>query len=238
MATPISNLTSIWTNSSQTYNAIGMDVDTSAYADGSMLFNLKNKGESKFSVDPSGNIKLSGGLIVGDNFSIAGSVSGNISIDGSISLGDSITSSNTSISNTVYSTTRLATGAEFIEGTSRDTALGVADTWDAAKEVSVSDATTINFNFSSGINFNVNLRSFATRTLDTPTNMKPGQSGYIRIRQGNTAQVVTYGSGWNFSSGVAPSLSTGVGNTDILFYQVLSTSNLLGTLIKNIGLNY
>lgn len=146
----------------------------------------------------------------------------------------------TQASNTTPSTVRLATGSEFRTGTARALALGVADVWDSAAEVSVSDGSTITLNMSTGFNFNVNLVSQSTRTLATPSNMKIGQSGYIRIKQGGaTAQTFSsYGSGWNFASGTSPTLSTGSGNTDLLFYQVLSTANVFGSLIKDIRLNY
>lgn len=56
MTTPISNLTATWSNASVTYNAISMNVNTAAYAVGSMLFNLKVNGTSVMSVDPTGVI--------------------------------------------------------------------------------------------------------------------------------------------------------------------------------------
>lgn len=60
MTVSISNLSATWTNSDVTYNAISMNVNTSAYAEGSTILNLKNKGDSVFSVDPFGNIICNG----------------------------------------------------------------------------------------------------------------------------------------------------------------------------------
>lgn len=151
----------------------------------------------------------------------------------------SVFSTNTLVSNANTSVARLATGAEFRTGTSRNLALGVADVWDSAAEVSLTDGTTISIDLAGGFNFNVNLVSQTTRTLATPTNMKQGQSGYIRIKQGGAvAQTMVYGTGWNFAGGSTPTLSTGLGNTDLLFYQVLSTANVFGSLVKDIRLNY
>jgi hypothetical protein len=142
-------------------------------------------------------------------------------------------------SNTNTTVIRISTGTEFRAGTSRSTALAPADVFDAAAEVSVADGTTITIDMSTGFNFNVNLTARATRSIATPTNMKPGQSGYIRIKQGAaTAQTASYGSGWAFSGGVPPVFSTGTGNTDILFFQVLSTANVFGSLSKDLRLNY
>jgi hypothetical protein len=144
-------------------------------------------------------------------------------------------------SNTNTTVIRIATGSEFRTGTSRSTALAPADVFDAAAEVSLTDATTITIDMATGFNFNVNLTSKSTRTVATPSNMKAGQSGYIRIKQGSgaTAQTIsTFGPGWNFSGGVPPVLSTGMGNTDLLFYQTLSTANVFGSLSKDLRLNY
>jgi hypothetical protein len=142
-------------------------------------------------------------------------------------------------SNTNTTVIRISTGSEFRTGTSRSTALAPADVFDAAAEVSLTDGSTITIDMSSGFNFNVNLTARATRSIATPTNMKPGQSGYIRIKQGAaTAQTAGYGAGWAFSGGTPPVFSTGTGNTDILFYQVLSTANVFGSLSKDLRLNY
>lgn len=173
----------------------------------------------------------------GNNRSLANATgtvfNGNLIISQNLTTGFTASNTNTSV-------IRIATGSEFRTGTSRALALGVADVWDSTAEVSIADSATITMNMATGFNFNVNLVSQATRTLATPTNMKVGQSGYIRIKQGGaTAQTFSsYGTGWNFASGTTPTLSTGAGNTDLLFYQVLSTANVFGSLIKDIRLNY
>jgi hypothetical protein len=142
-------------------------------------------------------------------------------------------------SNTNTTVIRISTGTEFRAGTSRSTALAPADVFDAAAEVSLTDGSTITIDMSTGFNFNINLTARATRSIATPTNMKPGQSGYIRIKQGAaTAQTASYGAGWAFSGGVPPVFSTGTGNTDLLFFQVLSTANVFGSLSKDLRLNY
>jgi hypothetical protein len=160
--------------------------------------------------------------------------SGTLTVTGNVVSGFTASNTNTSV-------IRIATGSEFRSGASRSLALGVADVWDSAAEVSLTDSTTINVDMSTGFNFNVNLTSKATRTLATPTNMKIGQGGYIRIKQGSGASAQTissFGAGWNFASGVLPVLSTGMGNTDLLFYQVLSSANVFGSLSKDVRLNY
>ncbi len=157
---------------------------------------------------------------------------GTLTVTGNLVTGFTASNTNTTV-------IRISTGTEFRAGTSRSTALAPADVFDAAAEVSLTDGTTITIDMSSGFNFNVNLTARASRTIATPTNMKPGQSGYIRIKQGAaTAQTAGYGAGWAFSGGVPPVFSTGTGNTDILFYQVLSTANVFGSLSRDVRLNY
>ena len=160
-----------------------------------------------------------------------GTLAGTLTVTGDI-IGKIASNTNTTV-------IRISTGTEFRAGTSRSTALAPADVFDAAAEVSLTDGTTITIDMSSGFNFNVNLTARASRSIATPTNMKPGQSGYIRIKQGAAiAQTAGYGAGWAFSGGTPPVFSTGTGNTDILFYQVLSTANVFGSLIKDLRLNY
>ena len=160
-----------------------------------------------------------------------GTLAGTLTVTGDI-IGKIASNTNTTV-------IRISTGTEFRTGTSRSTALAPADVFDAAAEVSLTDGTTITIDMSSGFNFNVNLTARASRSIATPTNMKPGQSGYIRIKQGAAiAQTAGYGAGWAFSGGTPPVFSTGTGNTDILFYQVLSTANVFGSLIKDLRLNY
>jgi hypothetical protein len=160
-----------------------------------------------------------------------GTLAGTLTVTGDI-IGKTASNTNTTV-------IRISTGTEFRAGTSRSTALAPADVFDAAAEVSVADGTTITFDLSSGFNFNVNLTARASRTVATPTNMKAGQSGYIRFKQGAaTAQTAGYGSGWVFAGGTPPVFSTGTGNTDLLFFQVLSTANVFGSLSKDLRLNY
>jgi hypothetical protein len=161
-----------------------------------------------------------------------GTFAGTLTVTGNIVSGFTASNTNTTV-------IRISTGSEFRTGTSRSTALAPADVFDAAAEVSLTDGSTITIDMSTGFNFNVNLTARATRSIATPTNMKPGQSGYIRIKQGAaTAQTASYGAGWAFAGGVPPVFSTGTGNTDLLFFQVLSTANVFGSLSKDLRLNY
>lgn len=131
-----------------------------------------------------------------------------------------------------YST--IATAADWRTGTHASKRLGVANTWAAAAEVTLTDAATIAVDLASGINFVVTLGD--NRTLGNPTNEKPGQSGYIRIVQdGAGSRTLAYGSDWEFAGGNAPVLSTAVNAQDLLFYQVIAADRVFASLVKAIG---
>lgn len=57
MPVAISNLSSLWTNSANTYNALSLNVTTVAYEANSKLFNLKANGNVRFTVDPTGRVE-------------------------------------------------------------------------------------------------------------------------------------------------------------------------------------
>jgi hypothetical protein len=71
----------------------------------------------------------------------------------------------------------------------------------------------------------------------SPTNTKVGQTGYIRIVQPNSGGPYTlqYDSNWEFGGGVAPALTTTANAVDILFYQVLSATSILGSMVRNVS---
>jgi hypothetical protein len=112
--------------------------------------------------------------------------------------------------------------------------LDTSAVWSAAAELALTDAGTIAVDFSTFINAVVTLGG--NRTLGNPINEKPGQSGYIRIVQDGTgSRTLGYGTDWEFAGGVAPALSTAANAQDMLFYQVIATDRVLGTLVKGIA---
>jgi hypothetical protein len=128
----------------------------------------------------------------------------------------------------------IATSAEWRTGTDTARGLGVAETWGAAAEVTLTDAATIAVDFATGINFVVTLT--ANRAMGNPTNEKVGQSGYIRIVQdaGGT-NTLSFGTDWEFAGGVAPSISTGGNDQNMLFYTVIASNRVLGHLFSDIA---
>lgn len=78
MPTLLSNLTAKWTNSSQTYNAISMNVTAQSYDSKSTILTLKLDGNTKFAVGPNNYSVLSGSLVL-SNLSSNGIISNTIS---------------------------------------------------------------------------------------------------------------------------------------------------------------
>lgn len=136
-------------------------------------------------------------------------------------------------STTVAGKVELATTEEYWAGSDTSRALGVSETRDAAAEQTLTDDTTIAVDMTAGINFTVTLGG--NRTLGNPT-VGDQQSGYIRIVQDGTgSRTLAYGSNWEFAGGTAPTLSTGAADEDVLFYQVISSTRILASLVKDIS---
>lgn len=96
------------------------------------------------------------------------------------------------------------------------------------------DGATITPDFADSNNFSVTLGG--NRTLANPTNLVAGQSGCIWITQDGTgSRTLSYGSYWDFTSGVAPSLSTAASAVDCLVYAVQSSTKITATLITDLS---
>lgn len=126
-----------------------------------------------------------------------------------------------------------ATSAEFLDNTA-DKLLSTDQTWGAAGETTLTDAANISIDFATGINFLVTLAG--NRTLDNPTNVKAGQSGYIRVVQDATgSRTLSFGSNYVFPSGVAPTLSVTANAEDMLFYVAISPTKIFVNSTLNIS---
>lgn len=126
----------------------------------------------------------------------------------------------------------IATTAEF----RAQTASNLLDTnvWDAAEEVVLVDATTIATDYSTFINATVTLGG--NRTLGTATNIKPGQSGCIRVVQDGTgSRTLAYHGDYEFAGAVAPVLSTTAGAQDLLFYYAIASGRVFISAQRAIG---
>jgi len=125
-----------------------------------------------------------------------------------------------------------ATTAEYLADTAGK-ALSTDKVWAAADYVALTDAATIAVDMSTFINATVTLGG--NRTLGAPSNTKNGQTGVIEIKQDGTgSRTLAYNSAWKFAGGTAPTLTTTASARDLLFYQVISSSVIYGTLVKDV----
>ena len=100
--------------------------------------------------------------------------------------------------------------------------------------VSLSAATSVALDLSSGNDFGITLGN--ATTLVNPTNAKIGQTGTITVKQDGTgSRTLSYGDAYNFASGTAPTLSTAAAATDILIYKVREVSSVDVASILNVS---
>ena len=100
--------------------------------------------------------------------------------------------------------------------------------------VSLSAATSVALDLSSGNDFGITLAN--ATTLVNPTNAKIGQTGTIAVKQDGTgSRTLSYGDAYNFASGTAPTLSTAAAATDILIYKVREVSSVDVASILNVS---
>ena len=92
----------------------------------------------------------------------------------------------------------------------------------------------ISLDFNSSNLFNITLDD--NTTLNNPSNVTPGQSGCIFITQDATgSKTLAYGTFYKFAGGVAPALSTGANQVDVLSYVVNTSQSIICSLISNVS---
>jgi hypothetical protein len=127
-----------------------------------------------------------------------------------------------------------AVDSDFRTGTDATKALTADGVWDAAATVALTPGTNVSLSMASGINFT--LAMGGNYTLDNPTNVKPGQTGFIQITQDGTgSRTLAYGTNWKFAGGTDPVLSTAASSVDVLFYMALSSTSIFANLIKAVA---
>jgi len=109
-------------------------------------------------------------------------------------------------------------------GTSNE-AISTKTAYDAAAYVALTDAATIAWDMSLGINFSVTLAG--NRTLGAVTNTVAGKTGSILVYQDATGgRTLAFNAVYKFANGVAPTLDTVANRLTMLFYQVIDSSNI------------
>lgn len=137
------------------------------------------------------------------------------------------------LSETRTLTVTAASPGDYRAGTEDGEVLTPKDVWDAGAFVTLTQASTISVDFSAAFNFETTMTG--NRTLGSPSNAKPGQSGTIRISQDGTGgRTLAFGSNWKFAGGTAPSLTTTANCVDSLHYKVHASNFIEASLAKDV----
>jgi hypothetical protein len=185
-------------------------------------------GLGTIATQASSAVSISGGTITGiTDLAIAdGGTGASTAADAFTALKQAATTSATGV-------IELATAAEYRTGTDTARIPAIDQIWAAADYVTLTDAATVAVDLATGINFTVTLGG--NRTLGAPSNTKNGQTGVIEIIQDGTgSRTLAYNAVWKFSTGTAPTLTTTATYKDYLFYQVVSSSFIIATLITDV----
>ena len=96
---------------------------------------------------------------------------------------------------------------------------------------SLTDAASIAIDMGLGNNFAITLAG--NRTLEAPTNVTPGQTGYIYVAQDGTgSRTLAFNSAYIFVSGTAPTMSTAANAIDLLVYNAKTTTAITAVVVK------
>ena len=102
--------------------------------------------------------------------------------------------------------------------------------WDAADFVVITYAAAVTLSFSAFFNARINLTG--NITFNAPTNLKPGQSGVIKLVQDATgSRLATFNAAFKFGSGIK-TLSTGPSQIDYLSYVIDDAGNVICNLTR------
>jgi hypothetical protein len=95
----------------------------------------------------------------------------------------------------------------------------------------LTDGTNISWDVTAKPIANVTLAG--NRTLDNPTNMVAGASFLLKVTQdGSGGHTLAYGNAYKWPGGTVPTLSTGIGDIDILTFYCDGTS-MYGNIVKD-----
>ena len=96
---------------------------------------------------------------------------------------------------------------------------------------SLTDAASIAIDMGLGNNFAITLAG--NRTLSAPTNVTPGQTGYIYVVQDGTgSRTLAFNNAYIFVSGTAPTMSTAANAIDLLVYNAKTTTAITTVVVK------
>lgn len=130
-------------------------------------------------------------------------------------------------------TAAIATASDFRANTASHL-LDTTGTWASATFVTLTDASSIAVDMSTGYNFTVTLAG--NRTLANPTNTKVGQTGIILVNQDGTgSRTLAFGSAYKFANGTAPTISSTANSVNALSYCVVTSSFIVVTALTGVA---
>lgn len=119
-----------------------------------------------------------------------------------------------------------AAASDVRTGTNATKTINPAALTGSAAFQTLTDAATIAWDMASGYNAKVTLGG--NRTLGAPTNMIEGLSGVLRVIQDGTgSRTLAYNACWDFGALGSPTLSTGAGKEDLIFWVCTNASTPL-----------
>ena len=199
-------------------------------ADGTLLFNSRQVATGA-GLTGGGDLSADRTIAIGAN-----AVTGSLLFRGS-TAGQVLTSNGAGADPTYQSLpggTAFATSAQYRNNTAGGIALSPEVAWGAAAEVALTYGATITPDMSTFLN--AAFTATGNFTLANPTNAKVGQSGYIRIQQDGTgSRTITFGTAYDFPTGMSKALSTAASSVDVLFYTVRSATEIFCSLNKGMA---
>jgi hypothetical protein len=159
-------------------------------------------------------------------------------------VADSVTAGTGGVTITGSSTPTLAvTGTTAVSGSNTGdqtlsslgaAAIAASQTFSHGQRVASSALTSASNLTAIDLSLNNNFTYTLTEdtTLSNPTNAVAGQSGRIAITQASSAKTVAYGTHFVFPAGSVPTVSTGNGALDILYYDVIDSTHIACNLVQ------
>lgn len=135
----------------------------------------------------------------------------------------------------------IANTVEFTSGTSNNKVLTPGQVFNSALEVTLTySGNTIVTTGDAGLDMSDFINGVITltkhSTLGEPLNVKPGQSGCIRIVQDGTgSRSLAFHTAWEFIGGIAPSISSAANSEDLLFYHAIAPGRVFGSLVRGVS---
>lgn len=171
MTVAIGNMTATWASSSNTFNAVGMDVSATSYDANSRIINLKVNGNSVFNVSANGTVvanviisnSISKSITTSDINVTNAIIASSVFITNELTLGASAVLNNVIVSQTLSTSNVLANNLTVASNTVANTIF--------ANTVNVNSISAISF-FGSALNmtgFTANVQQFDTAGANTWT---------------------------------------------------------------------